>query len=166
MKKSLRSFGLAFFMIGAFFAIVHYFQISIPFISLTEENQSSKEYEQQITKLETELKEANKQIQQLENRVATNHNTENKPTETTKDNPKGNEGIVHGTLQIYSGITPYVVGQKLEDLGIVQNGMEIEMYLARPEYARYIQIGEFELHSGMSIEEIAKIITGKGEKEE
>ncbi len=37
----------------------------------------------------------------------------------------------------------------------------MELYLAKPEYAKYIQIGQFELNSSMTIEEIAKIITGK-----
>lgn len=167
MKKSLRSFGLAFFIIGAFLTIVSYFQVNIPFLSLVEENESSQKYEKQITKLENELKAAYKQIEQLEEQGLTNKKpAETQTTETSKKTSKKDDEIVHGILQIYSGITPYVIGQKLEDLGIVNNALEVELYLARPEYARSIQIGEFDLHSGMSIEEIAKIITGKTQKEE
>lgn len=165
MKKSLRSFGLAFFIIGAFLAVVSYFQVSIPFMSFAEENQSSQKYEKQITKLENELKEANKQIKQLEKQDFNKDRVENENAETPNKTSKDDE-VVHGTLQIYSGITPYVIGQKLEDLRIVNNALEVELYLARPEYSRSIQIGEFDLHSGMSIEEIAKIITGKTQNEE
>ena len=37
----------------------------------------------------------------------------------------------------------------------------MELFLAKPEYAKYIQIGQFDLNSSMTIEEIANIITGK-----
>ena len=65
------------------------------------------------------------------------------------------------SLQIYSGITPYSVAQKLEDGGIITNSVEMELLLANPKYARSLQIGSYEVNSAMTLEEIANLITGK-----
>lgn len=163
MKQTLRGFGLAFFIIGAFITAVHSFQLNIPFVSLSEEKETSKKEIKQIEQLESQLKEANNQIAKLEEQLDDkgSKTTSVETSTTTKKSTDDDGKVVHGTLKIYSGITPYVVGQKLEDLGIVENGVEVEMFLARPEYSRSIQVGEFDLHSNMSIEEIAKVITGK-----
>ena len=65
------------------------------------------------------------------------------------------------TLQVYSGITPYVVAQKLEEGDIIQNSVEMELLLANPKYSRSLQIGLYEVNSSMSNEDIAKLITAK-----
>ncbi|UZM98338.1 hypothetical protein OL548_27075 [Lysinibacillus sp. MHQ-1] len=51
--------------------------------------------------------------------------------------------------------------KKLEDGGIISNSVEMELLLANAKYARSLQIGSYEVNSSMSLEEIAKLITGK-----
>ncbi|MED3762914.1 hypothetical protein [Ureibacillus terrenus] len=48
-------------------------------------------------------------------------------------------------------------------MGIIQNAVEMELFLAQPEYARSIQIGQYEVNSSMSVDEIANLITGKSD---
>ncbi|MEG0385935.1 MAG: hypothetical protein RR642_14395, partial [Solibacillus sp.] len=55
----------------------------------------------------------------------------------------------------------YEIGQQLEAEQIVKNGREIELYLSKPEFSRSIQKGAFDLHSDMTVDEIAKTLTGK-----
>ena len=44
-----------------------------------------------------------------------------------------------------------------------QFAVEMELFLAQPEYARSIQIGQYQVNSSMSIEEIANLITRKSD---
>lgn len=160
-KSSIRAFGIACFLIGASFLL---------FVKNDSKTVASKEYEQRINTLEQQLELANEQIQLLEEAKQSIESTETKETieeetivqqenETSVQNESSNE-TAKATLHIYSGLTAYDIGKKLEDLGIVKNGLEMELYLAKPEFAKYIQIGQFELDSSMTIEEIANIITG------
>ena len=75
--------------------------------------------------------------------------------------PSSEENVRHGTILIYEGVTLYDVGKQAEDAGIIENGRELELYLSKPEYARSLQIGQFDLHSTMTLEQMAKILTGK-----
>ena len=114
------------------------------------------------------LDQANKEIALLKEQAKqpskeTNQKTDT-PKTTTKENQKSADAPAKDTtmsLQIYSGITPYIVAQKLEDGGIIDNSVEMELLLANPKYARSLQIGSYEVNSSMSLEEIAKLITGK-----
>lgn len=162
-RSSIRAFGIACFLIGATMLIVDKFG--------NEESDTANQfkYEQKISQLEQQLEKANEQITNLEQtKIPDNTNkgastsdqveqteTETDPQQTDTDDQ------VKATLHIYSGLTAYDIGKKLEDLGIVKNGLEMELYLAKPEYAKTIQIGQFELNSSMTIEEIANIITAK-----
>lgn len=168
-RSSMRAFGIACFLIGASLVLMEQFGIN------ETETINETEYKQKISDLEQQLEKANKQITLLEqsHEISNTPNevpnvTTNELTETTgsdsnptpQDTVRSNE-VVEATLHIYSGLTAYEIGKKLEDLGIVKNGLELELYLAKPEYAKSIQIGQFELNSSMSIEEIAKSLTGK-----
>lgn len=164
-RASIRAFGIACFLIGASMLLINKFG------DVESETFNKTEYEQKITQLEQQLKKANEQISLLEQtkelnntnkETSTNSQVESSKSEKelVETKPSSND-IVEATLHIYSGLTAYDIGKKLEDLGIVKNGLEMELYLAKPEYAKTIQIGQFDLNSSMSIEEIANIITGK-----
>lgn len=160
-KSSLRSFGIAFFLIGAILLL------NDKFGTTESETINLTEYEQKIADLEYQLAEANEQIVLLEKAQQTVQ-TKDESTDTIdlKSPPERNEvdsskEVVQAILHVYSGLTAYDIGKKLEDLGIVKNGLEMELYLAKPEFAKSIQIGHFELKSSMSIEEIANTLTGK-----
>ncbi|HWL22909.1 MAG TPA: hypothetical protein VNR38_04040 [Ureibacillus sp.] len=165
IKSSIRAFGIACFLIGASLLLIDKFGHANT-VSINE-----KEYEQKIAALEQQLKVANEELSKLQTNPSnetieesTNSrddvtiSTEEKTQPTEEDSSKD---VVKATLHIYSGLTAYDIGKKLEDFGIVQNGLEMELFLAKPEYAKYIQIGQFDLNSSMTIEEIANIITGK-----
>ncbi|QCR32857.1 endolytic transglycosylase MltG [Lysinibacillus sp. SGAir0095] len=173
MKKSaLRAFGLACFIIGLLLTFSE--KISIPFISSTD-TKTEEQYNTKIYQLEQQLKAANEQIASLEQKDQPEQSSnevvsEDKPSnaDTNKSEETVTEPVttyqeVLDTLYIYAGLTPAEVAQKLKDMKIINNSVEMELFLAQPEYATSIQKGQFELNSSMSIEEIANIITGKSQ---
>ena len=166
MKKTLRGIGMGLFLTGASFTIIQQFDEPI-----SQEKAST--YEKQIKNLEQQLAKAQEQLTNTETPSAV-ANTPEEEKETTNittkqqvteqiDNtePLSEENVVHGTILIYEGVTPYDIGKQVEDAGIVENGRELELYLSKPEYARSLQIGQFDLHSTMTLEQMAKTLTGK-----
>ena len=163
MKKTLRGIGIGLFLAGATFTLIQQFDQP-----LSHEKAST--YKKEIKNLEQQLAEAKEQLNNIEpsTSIADNgqENTENtgeQPTTEPIDSSKQvtEENIVHGTILIIQGVTLYDVGRQAEDAGIIENGRELELYLSKPEYARSLQIGQFELHSAMTLEQMAKILTGK-----
>lgn len=165
-NSSIRAFGIAIFLIGALLALADRFDINI---GLSTAASSS---EKEITELQKKLDAANKEIASLKKQLPEKSSAKSESTdegltdnkaeikEQTKDSAESGD-VKKMTLQIYSGVTPYVVAQKLEDGGIISNSVEIELLLANSKYSRSLQIGAYEVNSSMSIEEIAKLITGK-----
>lgn len=157
-KSSFRAFGTAFFLIGAIMVIGEKFQL--PFLS----TESSSDQEE-MTKLEQQLSAAKKQITILEETIETE--SVSNELELESDNEQSNvhtkkdTDVSTKTLYIYDGLTLSDIAQKLKDLGIIKNSVEMELFLAQKDYAKSIQIGQFELNSNMTVEEIANIITGK-----
>ncbi|MFC7684713.1 hypothetical protein [Ureibacillus sp. GCM10028918] len=170
-KSSLRAFGIACFAIGLLITFSE--RIHIPFISSSETN-TEEQYKTKIVQLEQQLKDANEQLstlgqeqpEQPSKETATDDKTSkdetNKSEETVADSGTTDQEVTD-TLYIYAGLTPAEVAQKLKDMKIVTNSVEMELFLAQPEYATSIQKGQFQLNSSMSIEEIANIITGKSD---
>ncbi|PIJ96989.1 hypothetical protein [Lysinibacillus sphaericus] len=156
--SSIRSFGLAIFLVGALLALASRFDVNI---GLPEKDSSN---QQQVEELQNKLHQANQEIATLKKQVKQVHTTEETTTAVSSEPSVKEDTNADGTtmtLQIYSGITPYIVAQKLEDGGIIPNSVEMELLLANAKYARSLQIGSYEVNSSMSLEEIAKLITGK-----
>lgn len=179
MKKFLRGFGIAFFLIGALMVLGE--KIHLPYIS-----QQTSTDKKDVAKLEEQLKTANKQITDLEKTIEEQKKTtENKAesksakeksksaseetkktadqsnsTETKTDATK-KEAPIKATLYVYQGLNPSDIAEKLKDLKIIKNSVEMELFLAQKEYKHSIQIGQYELNSDMTIEEIANLITDK-----
>ncbi|MEB2282891.1 hypothetical protein LAV73_23520 [Lysinibacillus xylanilyticus] len=163
MKMSaIRAFGIALFLVGALLALAARFDLNIGLPTKASQNTDN------VEELQKKLDQANKEIALLKEQAKqpskeTNQKTDT-PKTTTKENQKSADAPAKDTtmsLQIYSGITPYIVAQKLEDGSIIDNSVEMELLLANPKYARSLQIGSYEVNSSMSLEEIAKLITGK-----
>lgn len=156
-KSSIRSFGVAIFLVGAILALASRFDVNI---GLPEKDSSN---QQQVEELQNKLNQANQEIAALKKQVKQVHTTEETTTDSSEPSVKEDNNADDTTmiLQIYSGITPYIVAQKLEDGGIISNSVEMELLLANAKYARSLQIGSYEVNSSMSLEEIAKLITGK-----
>ena len=159
MKKSLRAFGVGVFLVGAI-------------LSLSNDSNSSSSstdinnYKKEIAVLEKQLETANAEIEQLKN-LDNDASTTKEVEQTTEKNEQSatshtnDETVVAGTILIYEGMSIYDIGKQVEDIGVVTNGRELELYLSKPEYARAIQKGQFELDSSMTLEQMARIITGK-----
>ena len=166
MKKTLRGIGIGLFLAGAIFTIIQRFNEPI-----SQEKAST--YKKQIKDLEQQLAEAKEQFTNLETSAPiadttkddkeTSTNTEKQQETEQVDNKEQSpeENVAHGTILIYEGVTAYDIGKQAEDAGIIENGRELELYLSKPEYARSLQIGQFELHSDMTLEQMAKTLTGK-----
>lgn len=161
--SSIRAFGIALFLIGAMLSLAQRFDLNIGLA--TNPDPSDKE----IVSLQKKLEVANKEIALLKEQLPENETAEPKSADERKNDSTsdGEEQTKESgdaktmTLQIYSGITPYVVAQKLEEGDIISNSVEMELLLANPKYSRSLQIGSYEVNSSMSSGEIAKLITGK-----
>ena len=166
MKKTLRGIGIGLFLAGATFTVIQQFDEPI-----SQEKAST--YKKEIKDLEQQLAEAKKQQTTIETAAPiadtveakqenTNNTKEQQVTEQIDNTEQSSEkNGVYGTILIYEGVTAYDIGKQAEDAGIIENGRELELYLSKPEYARSLQIGQFELHSAMTLEQMAKILTGK-----
>ncbi|WP_054768294.1 hypothetical protein [Lysinibacillus parviboronicapiens] len=161
-KSAIRAFGIALFLIGALLALADRFDMNI---GLPTVNSST---DKDVEALQKKLEMANKELasfkkqatQQTATKDSQDDDTPNETHEVDKETDTPSDKTTM-TLQIYSGITPYIVAQKLEDGGIIENSVEMELLLANAKYARSLQIGAYEVNSSMSLEEIAKLITGK-----
>lgn len=164
--SSIRAFGMAIFLVGAMLALAERFDVNIGLATSTSSS------DKEVAGLQKKLDAANKEITSLKEQlpekatvksesadgVVNDRASDGDEKTNTSSKPKDAKTM---TLQIYSGITPYVVAQKLEDGGIISNSVEMELLLANAKYSRSLQIGSFEVNSSMSNEEIAKLITGK-----
>ena len=178
MKKSMRAFGIGIFLTGAAIAGYDYFFPDQKTADTRALEKQVKQYEKQLKEYEQQFAELNQPAKDQktsketpadkaatsEEATETSNATENTYSEEDKDsNPstKSTEDVIQGTIYIYENLSLYTIGQQAEDLGVVENGRELELYLAKPEYSRSIQKGAFDLRSDMTIEEIAKTLTGK-----
>ncbi|TKI68846.1 hypothetical protein FC756_10085 [Lysinibacillus mangiferihumi] len=163
-KSAIRAFGIALFLVGALLSLADRLDLNIGLPTVASSN------DKDVEELQKKLEQATKEIATLKANSTKETGNENKQQENTTDTSTEDKRIdstpnadneVTMTLQIYSGITPYIVAQKLEDGGIITNSVEMELLLANAKYARSLQIGSYEVNSSMSLEEIAKLITGK-----
>ena len=156
MKKLLRGMGIGLFLAGALFTIV---DVS---------DGPPAEEEKEIAALQRQLAEANEELASLKEAASPQEKAkEEEDGPADEQSPPANQAEAEkakatvATIYIYEGVSPYDIGKQAEDAGIIANSRELELFLSKPEYARSIQIGQFELNSGMSIEEMAKTLTGK-----
>ena len=176
MKHKLKYCGIGLFIAGFIFSLGERFEL--PYI----ESSTNVGANAEVKRLEKEITSLNKTIATLEKKVqqevantstiqitgptdstesaSTGENSVNKPNSSSNSSVSTQE-VVTGTIYIYESVTLYDIGRQAEDLKIVDNGRQLELFLAKPEYSRSIQKGVFELHSDMTLEEMAKILTGK-----
>lgn len=159
MKSSLRAFGIGLFVAGASMAMFD----KLPSDSSQKDNAA---YEKQLDDYEKQIAELTKQLKEQNPGAANSKNADEQTTSTTLEKSaatkeENKSGVVEETIYIYENVSIYTIGQQAEDLGIVTNGRELELYLSKPEFARSIQKGAFDLRSDMTIEEIAQVLTGQ-----
>lgn len=163
MKSFLRTFGIALFLVGALLTVGK--QWKIPLLS-NEAVADTKRQDAFIQELEQQLNVANAQVAELQQAIAKTEqakqeNVTEEPAEDEEATSEIDEDVVSGIVYIYEGVSIYDIGKQVEDLGILANGRELELFLSKPEYSRSIQKGQFELHSAMTLEQMARTLTGK-----
>ena len=174
MKKALQGFGIGLFVAGAILTLLTQFAD----YQQSNDNDEVKQLQNQLRAAEQEIATLNEAVAQTslqteqqppaetavdeadsdKEQPANNNET---PKEEAEKKPASKDAATTGTIIIYEGVSLYDIGKQAEDQGIVQNGRELELYLAKPEYSRSIQKGVFELRSDMTLEKMAKILTGK-----
>lgn len=99
---------------------------------------------------------------QTESKQKTEEKTTEKKTTTkekvNKEEASEKEKITY-SLEITSGMTSEEIANILENHGIIDNGNDLSVYLDENGYSTKIQLGIFNLSNGMSLDQIARIIT-------
>lgn len=166
MKTSFRAFGIGLFIAGMCFALLSQFGV-LPAHEESAYKKEIKALEKKLAALQTEqaVEEptdesvASDSAKVAEETTAAAEEATATSVEPSSSPPKPD--VKTATIFVYEGMSIYDIGQQVEGEGIVLNGREVELYLSRPEYSRSIQKGAFDLHADMTIEEIAKTLTGK-----
>lgn len=97
-----------------------------------------------------------------EQKEAENKKIEEKADEQETGQQETKEATpVHYILTIHAGMSSNDISKQLVEVDIIDNAKEFNDYLANQDLQRYIQVGTYELHTAMEIEEIANIITKK-----
>ena len=181
MKHNLKYLGIGLFIAGLVFSLgerfeIPYIESSTNLSAIADEKRHEKEIatlNKIIASLKDEVQQLNNENEELSKTVSNNTksteetntsggtNNDNNESNNASDSSSSTADVVTGTIYIYESVSLYDIGQQVEDLNILENGRQLELFLAKPEYSRSIQKGVFELRSDMTLEEMAKILTGK-----
>ena len=82
----------------------------------------------------------------------------NKEEDKPADNPQ--ESVGSGTITIASGSASETAAAVLEKAGIITDAKDFNLYMCRNGYDRRIHPGTYTIDSGLTYEEICKIIAG------
>ncbi|MRG86595.1 hypothetical protein GH754_09655 [Salinibacillus xinjiangensis] len=107
--------------------------------------------------LESQKQQQDKNDQQQSDK-GNDENTEKDDKEIAEEKTNSEEPKTI-TIEVTPGMMINEISSKLAEEGIIDNETEFEQYLEENDYARLIQIGTFEIQSGMSHNEIAEVLT-------
>lgn len=114
--------------------------------------------QQELTIKELEKASAELGYELIKQSKETNVEDATEVTASNKEEASTSEAVKY-TLTITSGMGSDDIAQILSENNMIENSEIFEAYLKDNHLTKKIQIGEFELITGMSIEEIATIIT-------
>lgn len=121
----------------------------------TENGQLKKE----VQALQTKLTRTEEELAKLQTASSVAH----EPAETQEDNiddaDNPTETIVKTILTIEPGMNSTTIAESLKSNGIIDSSGAFELYLAVNNLSGKIQIGQYELDSAMTLEDVAAIIT-------
>ena len=83
-------------------------------------------------------------------------------TEAKTEEKKSDKKSGKATITVTSGMSSEDVSQLLENAGLVKSATEFNTWLIQKGYDSQLHIGEFEIESGASNEEIAKTLMTQG----
>ncbi|WP_170007671.1 MltG/YceG/YrrL family protein [Bacillus fonticola] len=119
-----------------------------------------------FTQLQEENAQFQEKIRQLEQEVAsyeknTSETEESTPSETTKiEESENNPPSTITILPVVQGMSSQDVYSSLVELGILEDPSALEDFMESKGWATNIQIGRYEVHSEMSVEDLALLLTG------
>ncbi|MCP3741392.1 hypothetical protein [Rossellomorea sp. BNER] len=167
-KQSTRSIAFGLFLAGLILFVYQQFFYEIDekeSIALLEKEgytvlseKETKANEKQIAQLQEQLSQAPKQEEKTQEKA------ENKKEQTNKEDTINKEKkeepkVYQAVLNITSGMNIVQISDKLAASKIIKSSDEMSDYLAEKNYAEQIKIGEYDVNSEMTIDQIAKIIT-------
>jgi hypothetical protein len=154
-KQSTRAFAAGIFL-SAIILIIFSF-----FIEDSVDPKSLLEDQGYVILTSEEAKKRNEEISNLQEQVEALTQDNHEDQEQDEDN--GNEAnvteVAEITLIVSPGMTPKEISDELESSGIIRNASDLNSYLVNSGLADKIQIGEYKLHSDMTLEEISDLIT-------
>ncbi|WP_342598394.1 hypothetical protein MHB48_12570 [Psychrobacillus sp. FSL H8-0483] len=154
-RSAIRFFGIGLFLAGAAFQVHHMLNDKEITSTSAISQQSYDEAQQELTQVKQQLAALQLDLQNAQKKQATTPvvQKEEKPEKSAAD------GTRNMVLIIQSGMNSNDVGSLLEQSGVIQNRLDFEDYLQAQDLSSRLQIGEYELHSAMTIKQIAEIIT-------
>lgn len=127
-------------------------------VSVTKDDANQKEKSKENTKTEEVVKGKEKETEKQKEKEKKKKETEkNNADKETSDDKK--DDIVKFTLNIESGMLSSSISELLEKNKIIDDGQKFNSYLEEHEYESKVQLGNFELNSEMTFNEIAEEIT-------
>ncbi|WP_421379852.1 hypothetical protein ACOJQI_16445 [Bacillus salacetis] len=151
-KQSTRAFAAGIFLSAVILVIFSYFnKINKDPVKLLNEEGYIILTEEEETKRKEELSNLKKQVKEL-----SETNAEDQEKEIEKNNGAAGSEI---SLTVSPGMTPIEIAEELESSGIIRNASDLNSYLVNSGLANKIQIGEYKLHSEMTLEEISTLLT-------
>ncbi|MEK4486473.1 hypothetical protein MHH81_12905 [Psychrobacillus sp. FSL H8-0484] len=154
-RSAIRFFGIGLFLAGAAFQVQHMLKDKEIASTSAISQQSYDEAQQELTQVKQQLAALQLDLQNAQKKQATT------PVAQKKETPEksASDGTRNMVLIIQSGMNSNDVGSLLEQSGVIQNKLDLEDYLQAQDLSSRLQIGEYELHSSMTIKQIAEIIT-------
>ncbi|TDL34541.1 hypothetical protein E2R51_02160 [Jeotgalibacillus sp. S-D1] len=115
-----------------------------------------KETEGTIILTQEEFDSLNTQLKEWENRAIELSKSQNTATDNTESETASMTRFI---LSVESGMTFPEISEKLAEYDIIPSSEAFNDYLMDNQLTDQIQIGTYDLHSSLSIEEIASILT-------
>lgn len=150
LQSFLRTIGIACILTGT----VLYFTNSTS--SVTQSNVDNSELREEITALQEKFDRTKEELAKLQMTTSTSTNPINDESKK-EESPK--PSVIKTILRVEPGTTSSTISQELVRTGIIDDVTEFESYLTTNDLSVKIQIGEYELDSSMSINQIASKIT-------
>ncbi|WP_208585912.1 endolytic transglycosylase MltG [Gracilibacillus suaedae] len=169
MKQIIRAFSLGLLVAAVIIGVTYYVEkpeqaqsTSSPTIDDSIKLVEDDGYYVYEENLESKVSQLEQEIEELQ------QNTNNDPEEPTDElgeqTEEAEEEGEETTITIESGMTMPEIVALLDENELIVDENAFISYLEENELTRYIQIGEFNLHRGMSVEELTNIITRQTEE--
>jgi hypothetical protein len=156
MKKMIRVLGIGIFLSGAFVFVYGQSSIGVAGTSTTPKPGYELVSKDEMEELRTELKTAKEELAALQ--LSLNKAQSKKPVDqaTSKPEEKSSGKFL---LTIENGANPVTISKDLKEAKIISNERDFINYLEDHKLSSKIQVGQYTITSGMTLSEIADVIT-------